>query len=987
MADQNTIDRAMSGLGSTMVRAGALLRKARTDFGRAHEPRQRVFTAIVACLLCCAALSLLLAPVGDVPALDYVEAPLKSSRVRLLEDPALRDPDILIIAIDEAALAYGDGSAAGSATPAQRYAWPWPRHVYNKLIRWCRQGGARVIAFDFVFSESGPNTNDPVTRVPNDAGGMLNVWTADKAGDDLFLLEATARPDVCLAVAMDSRPRPVEARDTLLQAYAASLQGPQAEDARQALVAELAGIQSLATPLAGLLNGRPGSALMNDLDKYKPEQQRQEIEGYYRVLAQQSPSFQSPRFGSLLPLPKPTMTGVAGAGVVYAQADEVDGTLRTGLTVATFGGHTWRHFALETWRLYVLSFAREAVDDATRAAFAARFAGLQVSDGKLLWDGAAYALDDGLKAAPVKLEHGRMKYLGIDVAVDQAARFDLRYRALLPMEQDPVYVHGSEAAREKVRQVYQRGQPVALYPTVSAADVLRDWDVYDLAHGGWQRRLDDLKRQLKEIQDEIDDFGEEQGGPLHAKAATLRKLVADFPAEPPGGFGALRLGEPSALVKDKVVMIAGSAAGLGDLHHTPLSRSTPGTYYVANAFDNLKNSDVMLPLPPAVSWLLALGAGVLATLLVMFAGRLRNGLLLTLALGAAIVLASGLFFRGQIWFPTAAPLAGLLLGFSHGALAKALTEGRQRRQREAFARQYMGKELVDYVIKNPGSLKLGGENRPMTIFFSDVAGFTTVTETLGPNNPERLVELLNVYLERMTDLMLETGGVIDKYIGDAIMCFWGAPMKMDDHATRAITGALKCRAELRRMQPLFADAVRKVAPQLIKPDGTVLHARAGINSGIVTVGNMGSSKRFAYTVMGDAVNLAARLEGQNKEYGTDILIGPKTAEIVKGEFTLRRIDLIVVKGKTEPTQVFEVMGGRDVPQFITDLVAVYERGIDLFRDRQFEAALREFQSAASVEPAAETGDTPSHVYIERCEYFIANPPADGWDGVYVKKTK
>jgi adenylate cyclase len=317
-----------------------------------------------------------------------------------------------------------------------------------------------------------------------------------------------------------------------------------------------------------------------------------------------------------------------------------------------------------------------------------------------------------------------------------------------------------------------------------------------------------------------------------------------------------------------------------------------------------------------------------------------------------------------------------------------LTEGRQRRQREAFARQYMGKELVDFVIKNPGSLKLGGENRPMSIYFSDVAGFTIVSETLGPNNPERLVELLNVYLERMTDLMLETGGVIDKYIGDAIMCFWGAPRPMDDHAVRAIRGALSCRAELQRMQPLFADAVRDVAPQLIRPDGTVLRARAGINTGIVTVGNMGSSKRFAYTVMGDAVNLASRLEGQNKEYGTDILIGQQTAQAVKGEFTLRRIDLIVVKGKTEPVEVFEVLGGRDVPDFVRDLIAEYERGIDLYRDGQFEAALAAFQKSAPMEPGRDKDEnSPSTLYIQRCEDLIAHPPQKGWTGTVIKKSK
>ncbi|MBX3473915.1 MAG: adenylate/guanylate cyclase domain-containing protein [Planctomycetes bacterium] len=977
MADENTIERAMSGLGSTIYRAGQLIRKARVDFGSAHEPRQRILNAGLACLVACAVTALLLLPLAGGPALDYVEAPLRNTRVLRLEDPGQRDPDILIIAIDERALAYGDATDLGFARPAERYAWPWPRHVYNKLIRWCRQGGARVIAFDFVFSESGPNTNDPLTLVPRDNGTMQRVWTADKAGDDLFILEATARPDVVLALATDTRGRGRERRDELLARYASGVQG---RDGLLVLPA-IDGVRSISAPIAGLLDGKPTSTLMNDLDQLKPDEQRQEVAGYYRVLTRQSPAFEAPRFGSLLPTPPPTLRGVAGAGLVYALPDPADGVLRNALLAASHDGRNYRHFALETWRLWVLSYARQGH---------AAAAGLEVSGGRLAWDGTRYDLANELRDAPVKLHDGRLRYLGVDVPVDDAGNIHLRYRGLLPPEQDPVYLTGSEAVKDQVRQAYAEGTMVALYPTISAADVLRDWDAWDLQHGGWERRREELRRQIKAIEQDMEDFADDEAelAVLRERLKSVSQRLADIPPTPPKGWPKLTLGDPAGLVKDKVVMIAGSAAGLGDLHHTPFSRTTPGTYFVANVFDNVKNNDVMRLPSRAWDWLLAMAAAIAATLVVMFAGRVRNGLAVTVLLGVAVVVASMLFFRGQVWFPTAAPLAGLVLGFSHGALAKALTEGRQRRQREAFARQYMGKELVDYVIKNPGTLKLGGENRPMTIYFSDVAGFTTVTETLGPNNPERLVELLNVYLERMTDLMLETGGVIDKYIGDAIMCFWGAPMKMDDHAVRAVRGALKCRAELQRMQPLFADAVRTVAPQLIKPDGTVLYARAGINTGIVTVGNMGSSKRFAYTVMGDAVNLAARLEPQCKEYGTDILIGPKTAEAVRGEFTLRRIDLMVVKGKSEPTEVFEVLGDRDVPQFIHDLVAVYEKGVDLFRDRQFANALEVFRSAAKQEPnAGKNETTPSQLYIARCEELILHPPAGSFTGVYVKKTK
>ncbi|MEE9312137.1 MAG: adenylate/guanylate cyclase domain-containing protein, partial [Planctomycetota bacterium] len=197
-----------------------------------------------------------------------------------------------------------------------------------------------------------------------------------------------------------------------------------------------------------------------------------------------------------------------------------------------------------------------------------------------------------------------------------------------------------------------------------------------------------------------------------------------------------------------------------------------------------------------------------------------------------------------------------------------------------------------------------------------------------------------------------------------------------------------CRTELNRMQPLFVDAVKNIAPQLIKPDGTVLYARAGINSGLMTVGNMGSSKRFAYTVMGDAVNLAARLEPQNKPYGTDIIIGEKTERMIRGEFTLRPIDLIVVKGKTEPVEVFELLGEKEVPEFIIDLSKDFSKGIELFRAKEFVEALKSFNAAAKNEPKVDANEiNPSKLYIHRCEDMIATPPDEGWDGVYVKTSK
>ncbi|MCB9933709.1 MAG: adenylate/guanylate cyclase domain-containing protein [Planctomycetes bacterium] len=981
MADQNTIDRAMSGLGSTMVRAGQVLKRARQDFGHAHEPRQKLVTTLLACLSALVAISLLMVNWSEAAPLDYVELPTRDLRVRWLESNDHRDRDILLINIDEAALSYGDYLGETDQGINQRYAWPWPRHVYNKIIRYCRDGGARVIVFDMVFSESGPNTNEVLIQ-REIAGKLTRVWTFDKASDDMFALEATARDDVALALVLGTTEQTPDVRGELLPAYAGELEGAGETDLLLQLGDRCARFRSADAPFPALLDGWPSIA---ESGRRGDEKAGKLLDGLRNKVNSDPLMNESSRYRSLLPLtPADSRQGVAGLGTVMGFED-IDGVLRRYDVVESYGTQLYRTLPLETWRLYVLSHARDALADPARLeTFKERCPNLELADGKLLWDSRSYSLDGELRDVPVRIEDRRALYLGRSMPLDPTGRVELRFRNFLAPEQNADWTWLTAEQQASVRERHPDGRLFATYPQLSARDILRDWDVLS-ENRRRDTEIQRLRAEMEKLEADLASAPEADKAGISERLTQARESLTKLQAEPPQK---LALGSPAEVLKDKIVIVAGTATGLLDRHDTPLDSNTPGTWVLATFIDNLKNNDFMRSTPAWLNWCITLLLTVLAVLGVKLAGRMRNGLVLTALLGVLVLVACWALFTQQVWFPVAAPLAGLALGFSNGALAKALTEGHQRRQRESFARQYMGKELVDHVIRNPGSLKLGGENRPMTMYFSDVAGFTTVTETLGPNNPERLVELLNIYLERMTDLMLSTGGVIDKYIGDAIMCFWGAPMAQEDHAARACRGALLCRSELQRMQPLFADAVRGVAPQLIKPDGSVLYARAGINSGIVTVGNMGSSKRFAYTVMGDAVNLAARLEPQCKEYGTDILIGEKTEELIRGEFTLRRIDLMVVKGKTQPVQVFELIGEKDPPQFVRDLLQHFERGIDLFRDRQFEAALESFKHAAHHETAQDEDEiNPSRLYIERCESYLRNPPPPEWNGVVVKTSK
>ncbi|MCC7509497.1 MAG: adenylate/guanylate cyclase domain-containing protein [Planctomycetes bacterium] len=981
MGDGNTVERAMSGLGSTMVRAGEKLRKARTEFGKAHEPRQRAVTALLACIAACAVTSLLLVQWDDAALIDYVELPSRDARVRTIETNEQRDPDILLINIDEAALAYGDSwqSAQDGSAAADRYAWPWPRHVYSKIIRYCREGGARVVVFDMIYSESGPNTNQAMlVREVN--GNLTRMWTFDQAGDDLFAMEATAQDDVALALVLGATNRSKDVRDDLLPAYAGKLKGDGQPELLDSVADRYAKFRTAEAPYPALLDGWPslvadGRSGAEGADK-KLASLRKRING--------DPWLNdSPRLRSLLPVASTPPQGVAGLGLVMGFED-IDGVLRRYDVVGAHDTRLYRTLPLETWRLFVLSYAREFTAAGRLEDFNSRFSGLVLTAQGLECDGVTYVLANELQDVPVSIEGDTASYLGRAMPLDGSSRVLLRYRGYLRPDQNADWNYLSPEQQQAVRDRHPNDRLFAVYPQLSATDILRDWDF--LSDNRFKTaETQRLNALIPDLEKSLASAAEEDRDALQAQLSDARMRLKAVKSQQVHTLG---LGEPSAIVKDKVVIIAATAIGLLDRHDTPLDSNTPGTWVLATFFDNLKNEDFMTESPRWLAWLLALFGAAFTVVTVLYAGQLRNGLVLTLLLAVLVLVAGWVAFEQQHFLPLAAPLAGLLFGFSHGALAKALTEGAQKRQRESFARQYMGRELVDYVIKNPGALKLGGENRAMSVFFSDVAGFTTVTETLGPNNPERLVELLNIYLERMTDLMLETGGVIDKYIGDAIMCFWGAPVDQADHAVRACRGALTCRAELQRMQPLFADSIRGIAPQLIKPDGTVLYARAGINSGLMTVGNMGSSKRFAYTVMGDAVNLAARLEPQCKEYGTDILIGQNTEKLIRGEFTTRAIDLIVVKGKSEPVEVFELIGGKDVPQFVADMLKHWNEGITLFRTRQFEQALASFRNAAHHETTQEEGElNPSRLYIRRCEELLKSPPPPEWNGVFVKKTK
>jgi len=291
--------------------------------------------------------------------------------------------------------------------------------------------------------------------------------------------------------------------------------------------------------------------------------------------------------------------------------------------------------------------------------------------------------------------------------------------------------------------------------------------------------------------------------------------------------------------------------------------------------------------------------------------------------------------------------------------------------------QYVNPELVEELIDNPDKLRLGGERREMTVMFTDLANFTTFSEQI---QPELLVQHLNEFFDAMTEIILSQKGTLDKFEGDAIMAFWGAPIENSNHAENAVYSAI-----------LMKDRMKDFYERWETELGYKIKMRIGINSGIMLVGNMGGRKKFDYTVMGDNVNLASRLEAINKIYGTDLIISEHTFEKVKEKFICRELDYIIVKGKTKPVKIYEVFDTHDwiltndvlKRNIIQKKIECFEKGFALYRSRLFSEAILEFEKVIKVD----TEDTPSQIFIDRCFEFINHPPPENWNGVYESKIK
>lgn len=426
---------------------------------------------------------------------------------------------------------------------------------------------------------------------------------------------------------------------------------------------------------------------------------------------------------------------------------------------------------------------------------------------------------------------------------------------------------------------------------------------------------------------------------------------------------------PKGALQGKIALVGTSAPGLLDLRSTPVSNVFPGVEINANMIagildQNIKHRPAYLMGMEVITVLLL---GILLSIVLPLVGPIRAAAIAA-AIAAAVVIGN---LTAWQYFNVVLPIAStlLLIGLIFGINSSYgfFVETRAKRTMTRRFGQYVPPELVDELSRHPDSWTMEGESRTMTILFSDIRDFTRLSEGL---DPKELSQMMNEYLTAMTQIIHRHRGTIDKYIGDAIMAFWGAPLPDRDHARNALAAAMEMQASLPELNRRFSDR-----------GWPALRVGIGINTGTVSVGNMGSDFRRAYTVMGDAVNLASRLEGLGKEYGAPIIVGEATHAEVP-EVVYRELDRVCVKGKAEPVTIFEALAPHAIRQYL-DLEQLHLSMLDAYRSQDWPAMERALDALLAAEPDS----ILYQVYRSRLDYFRDNPPAQDWDGVFTYLTK
>ncbi|MCO6400664.1 MAG: adenylate/guanylate cyclase domain-containing protein [Verrucomicrobia bacterium] len=412
------------------------------------------------------------------------------------------------------------------------------------------------------------------------------------------------------------------------------------------------------------------------------------------------------------------------------------------------------------------------------------------------------------------------------------------------------------------------------------------------------------------------------------------------------------------MFRDSYVLFGFSAPGLKDLRPTPVEGNYPGVEIHATLLDNLLERDALADAPAV--WV------VIFTLLLALAGaagtiasrRAWQSVAVFVVLLPIPWIVGAWAYQAGWWWPILVGEVGVALALVGGVIVNYATEGRQKRFIKSAFKQYLGEAVIDEMIADPSKLSLGGERKELTMFFSDLEKFSSFSEKLEPT---QLIDLLNVYLSKMGRVLMEEGGYVDKYIGDAIVAFWNAPVPQSDHARRAIRAALRCQQVLREQQ---AELSAMAA-------GMPVRMRIGLNTGDVVIGNMGSQERFNYTMLGDAANLASRLEGANKAFGTYLLVSESTWRAAGDGAWGRELGAIRVVGRKTPVRVFEPLAltRNALPNWLPD----YEAGLQAVSEKRWADAIAQFEKLPD--------DAASRAYVRALRKLASGEESD-WDGVW-----
>jgi len=428
---------------------------------------------------------------------------------------------------------------------------------------------------------------------------------------------------------------------------------------------------------------------------------------------------------------------------------------------------------------------------------------------------------------------------------------------------------------------------------------------------------------------------------------------------------------PAEALKDKVVIVGATAVGIYDLRVTPFSGNFPGVEVQATIMDNLLRGN-FIRTPPFGLIIMLLVLVALAVMLGLTLPRFSAAwaLIFTLIVIESYVALNYVLFTSQgLQLELFYPLGLIVLVYLGVTMQRFLAEERERERIRKTFESYVAPAVVQEMLKHPEQLRLGGERREITVLFTDIRGFTTMSENLAP---EALVKLLHDFLNPMSNIIINQGGTIDKYMGDAIMALFGAPLIQMDHPRLACRAALEMVATLEALNRTWAEQGRPP-----------LKVGVGVNTGPVAVGNMGSDRLFDYTAIGDNVNLASRLEGLNKYYGTSILISDATAQALKNGFILRDVDLARVKGKAQGVRIHELLGEGEPGPDLARFLDLYHRALALYREKRFAESVSAFTETLKVRP----GDETCHRYLTLAQKHHEIPPTDDWEAVTIMDGK